>query len=312
MNVPVWVCGVIAAAFVLSAVMIVWLYRRKTKKTLERIVDMLDMAIDGSFTQEVFDESLLSAVEAKLARYLSICALSSKNLLEEEEKIKGLISDISHQTKTPLANILLYSQLLSEYELSQDCAVCVKALSAQAEKLNFLISALVKASRLETGIITVLPKPEAVQKLLDEALEQILPQAEAKGIFIAKENTEEDTDIYACFDLKWTTEAIYNILDNAVKYSESGKKITIRAISYELFCCIEISDQGLGIAEEELSKIFTRFYRSGAVSKQEGVGLGLFLAREIVAAEGGYIKVSSTPGRGSVFAVFLPKTNKKE
>ncbi len=311
MNVPAWFCVVITVVIVSSAVIIVLLYRRKTKKTLKGIADMLDKAIDGSFTQEVFDESLLSAVEAKLARYLSICARTSKNLLEEEGKIKGLISDISHQTKTPLANILLYSQLLGEYELPQDCAVCVNALSAQAEKLNFLISVLVKASRLETGIITVSPEREVVEKLLDEAIKQILPQAEAKDIFIAKENTEENADSYAYFDLKWTTEAIYNILDNAVKYSESGKKITIRTIPYELFCCIEISDQGLGIDKEELSKIFTRFYRSGAVSKQEGVGLGLFLAREIIVAEGGYIKVSSTSGKGSVFAVFLPRTKKE-
>jgi signal transduction histidine kinase len=262
---------------------------------------MLDKAIDGDFVEGVFDESALSAVEAKLARYLSICAVSSKNLLTEKDKIKELISDISHQTKTPIANILLYSQLLSEYSLPEDCTVCVKDLSGQAEKLNFLINALVKTSRLETGIITVSPKKDAVQKLLDEVLEQILPKADVKGISIAAENTE----ISAWFDLKWTTEAVYNIVDNAVKYAERGGNITIKAIPYELFCRIDITDNGIGIAEHEQSKIFTRFYRSGAVSKHEGVGIGLFLAREIVSAEGGYIKVSSELGSGSTFSVFL-------
>ncbi|MEN6347940.1 MAG: HAMP domain-containing sensor histidine kinase, partial [Syntrophomonas sp.] len=213
-----------------------------------------------------------------------------------------LISDISHQTKTPIANILLYSQLLSEHELPEDCTVCVQALSAQAEKLNFLISALVKTSRLETGIITVTPKQEAVQRILNEAREQIMPKANARGISIVM----EDTEIKACFDLKWTTEAIYNIIDNAVKYTESGGSITIKAIPYELFCRIDITDNGIGIREDEQSKIFTRFYRSGAVNDQEGVGIGLFLTREIVAAEGGYIKVSSVPGSGSTFSVFLP------
>lgn len=266
---------------------------------------MLDKAIDGSFVEDVFDESALSALEAKLARYLSICAVSSKNLLTEKDKIKGLISDISHQTKTPIANILLYSQLLSEYELPEDCTVCVKALSAQAEKLNFLISALVKMSRLETGIITVLPKQETVQRLLDEVREQIIPKADAKGISVIM----EDTGINACFDLKWTAEGLYNIVDNAVKYTDSGGSITVKAIPYEMFCRIDITDNGIGIAEDELSKIFTRFYRSGTVSEQEGVGIGLFLAREILATEGGYIKVSSMPGSGSVFSVFLPKPN---
>jgi signal transduction histidine kinase len=287
------------------AAIIISLYRQRTKKTLEKIGDMVDTAIDGSFAEDVFDESALSAVEAKLARYLSICTVSSKNMLSEKDKIKGLISDISHQTKTPIANILLYSQLLSEHELPEDCTICVKALSAQAEKLNFLISALVKMSRLETGIITVSPKQEAVQRLLGEVREQIMPKADTKGISVIM----EDTGIKACFDLKWTTEAVYNIVDNAIKYTGSGGSIIVKAIPYEMFCRIDITDNGIGIADDEQNKIFTRFYRSGAVSKQEGVGIGLFLAREILAAEGGYIKVSSMLGSGSVFSVFLPRTN---
>jgi Signal transduction histidine kinase len=304
MNTLDYICIGIAIVALLAAVIVVISYRQRTKKTLAKISGMLDAAIDDSFVEGVFDESALSAVEAKLARYLSICAVSSKNLLTEKDKIKGLISDISHQTKTPIANILLYSQLLSEHELPVDCMVCVKALSAQAEKLNFLISALVKTSRLETGIITVSPQQEAVQRLLDDARQQIMPKAEAKGISVAV----EDTELSACFDLKWTTEAVYNIIDNAVKYTESGGSITIKAIPYELFCRIDITDNGIGIAEHEQSKIFTRFYRSAAVSNQEGVGIGLFLAREILAAEGGYIKVSSVLGRGSTFSVFLPTT----
>jgi len=302
MNTLDYACIGITIAAVLAAAITIILYRQMTKKTLEKIGDMLDTAIDGSLVEGVFDESALSAVEAKLARYLSMGAVSSKNLLIEKDKIKGLISDISHQTKTPIANILLYSQLLSEHELPEDCTVCVKALSAQAEKLNFLISALVKTSRLETGIITVSPKQEAVQRLLEEAREQIMPKAVTKGILVAM----EDTAISACFDLKWTIEALYNIIDNAVKYTESGGNITIKAIPYEMFCRIDITDNGIGIREDEQSKIFTRFYRSGAVNAQEGVGIGLFLSREILAAEGGYIKVSSVPGSGSTFSVFLP------
>ncbi len=160
-----------------------------------------------------------------------------------------------------------------------------------------------KTSRLETGIITVAPKQEAVQRLLDEAREQIQPRAEAKNISI----TLEAADMSAFFDLKWTAEAIYNILDNAVKYTKSGGSIVVKALSYELFCRIDIIDNGMGIAEHEHSKIFARFYRSADAGNQEGVGIGLFLAREIVAAEGGYLKVSSRRGSGSTFSVFLPK-----
>ncbi|WP_152379475.1 sensor histidine kinase [Paenibacillus brasilensis] len=291
----------IGVAAVCTAVVAIMLYRRSVQRTMKTIENMLDAAINGSFSEDVFDESVLSAIEAKFAKFLSICSVSSEKLLAEKNKINELISDISHQTKTPVANILLYSQLLSEYELPQDTSTCVKALSAQAEKLNFLIHALVKTSRLETGIITVSPRRESVQKLLNAALEQITPKADAKGISVVM----EDTSIHANFDLKWTIEAVYNIMDNAIKYTETGGRMTIKVMAYELFCRIDITDSGIGIAEEEQGKIFTRFYRSPTVNTKEGVGIGLFLAREIIAAAGGYIKVRSHDGCGSTFSIFL-------
>jgi len=299
-----WICvvGIAAVAVVAAAIAAILLYRRKMRRIMDSLDTMLDHAIGGDFSESVFDESLLSAVEAKMARFLSSYAVSSKNLTAEKDKIKSLISDISHQTKTPIANILLYSQLLDEYKLPKDCAVCVKALSAQAEKLDFLIGALVKTSRLETGIITVCPQKGSVQTLLDAAIAQIRSKADAKDITIETETT----DGTAYYDPKWTAEAVYNVLDNAVKYSPRQSIIKISAMSYELFFRIDITDEGIGITEEEQSKIFLRFYRSAAVSGQEGVGIGLFLAREILSNCGGYIKASSKPGQGTTFSMFLP------
>ena len=296
------VIGIAAVAAVAAAISAILLYRGKTRRLMDSLGAMLDSAIDGDFTESAFDESVLSAVEAKMARFLSSCTVSSKNLTAEKDKIKSLISDISHQTKTPIANILLYSQLLGEHELPEDCAVCVKALSAQAEKLDFLIGALVKTSRLESGIITVNPQRGAVQTLLDAVIAQIRSKAEAKEIAIEA----EAMDGVAYYDPKWTAEAVYNVIDNAVKYSPRQSVIKINAIPYELFSRIDVTDEGIGIAEEEQSKIFLRFYRSPAVSGQEGVGIGLFLAREILSNGGGYIKVSSKPGQGATFSIFLP------
>ena len=115
-----------------------------------------------------------------------------------------------------------------------------------------------------------------------------------------------DTDAFAVFDFKWTAEALANIVDNAIKYTEHGT-ITISAVSYEMFARIDISDTGSGIPETEQAKIFARFYRSNSVQKQEGVGIGLYLDRQIISGEGGYIKVASVPGKGSTFSIFLPK-----
>lgn len=140
----------------LAAAAIVWRERRKSRKTMEHIEKMLDAAMDGSFSETTFDESKLSALETKFAHYLSAAETSSRNLAREKDKIKALVADISHQTKTPIANLLLYSELLQEEALPPSTEANVDTLHAQAKKLQFLIDALVKLSRLENGIISLL------------------------------------------------------------------------------------------------------------------------------------------------------------
>ena len=279
----------------------VFVYRRE-RRTLSKLSVMLDKAINGTLTEDAFDETMLSAIEVKTAKFLASCEVSSKNLSDEKNKIKELISDISHQTKTPIANIVLYVQLLCEAELPPDCADKVEILSVQAQKLSFLVETLVKTSRLETGIIAIVPKPGNVQDIINTSVLQVQAKANIKNIRIITEPAEQ----FALFDAKWTAEAIYNILDNAVKYSPDGSTVTVTTISYELFCRIDITDEGIGISEDEQSKVFGRFYRSPAVSEREGVGIGLYLAREIITANGGYIKVDSKLGHGTVFSIFLP------
>lgn len=269
---------------------------------METMGKMLDAAIRGDFLETHFDESVLSAVETKLAHYLAASAVSARNLSAEKEKIKELIGDISHQTKTPLANILLYGQLLGEQELPRAARECVEPLNAQAEKLRFLIDALVKTSRLETGILALHTQRCSVAELVNAAAAQIAPLAREKRIRF----TCGETEAMARFDPKWTAEALYNLLDNAVKYTPEGGEITVETTAYDLFCRITVTDSGIGVPEEEQARIFARFYRSPAVAHQPGVGIGLYLTRQIAAAEGGYIKVASSPGRGAAFSLFLP------
>ncbi|MEN6314212.1 MAG: HAMP domain-containing sensor histidine kinase [Clostridiaceae bacterium] len=297
---------VISLFAVLAGIIAILISRSREKKIICKLSKMLESAIDGSFTETLYNESTLSALETKLNRYLSQCLLSSKNLKHERDKIESLVSDISHQTKTPISNILLYSSLLSEQKnLTADAGNMVRQIYTQSEKLRFLIEALIKASRLETGSISLSPAKNSIPQLVETVLLQIEPKARAKEIIITKDIPE----IAAQFDPRWTSEALYNILDNGVKYTRKGGRISINAVSYELFSRIDITDNGIGIAEEEHSKIFMRFYRSNTVQQEEGVGLGLFLTREIISKQGGYIKVSSKSGQGSTFSVFLPKTN---
>ena len=293
----IWGYGIIAASLLLAADSIFW-YRRRSGRLLENLNRMLDLAMAGNFTEGSFDETMLSALESKLAHYLAASTVSAQNVQAEKEKLKALIGDISHQTKTPISNLLLYTQLLSEQPENRDC---LEALDAQARKLQSLIDALVKTSRLESGVIALHPVPGELQKTIRAALSQIAPKAAAKGIPI----TLEPADAQAIFDPKWTEEAIYNLLDNAVKYTQG--EVCITATENPLFSAVHIRDTGPGIPEEEQAKVFQRFYRGAEHAEEEGVGIGLYLVRQIAQGQGGYVKVRSQVGVGSTFSLYLPR-----
>ncbi len=263
---------------------------------------MLTDAMEGTFRESTFDESMLSALETRFAHYLSASVVSAQNVTEEKDRIKTLISDISHQTKTPIANLLLYTELLQEEGLSPEARAYTLALHAQAEKLRFLIDALVKLSRLENGIIALHPEHCPLSPVLQQAEQQFANRAAEKGLVL----TVNPTDDTACFDPKWTAEALCNLVDNAIKYTQRGG-VTISVTPYEMFVRVDVADTGMGIPEEEQSKIFSRFYRSGPDPRQEGVGIGLYLAREILRTQKDYPKVASQVGKGSVFSMFLSR-----
>jgi signal transduction histidine kinase len=284
----------------------VWNIHR-VKKTMRQLDEMLDAAINDLVDEHTCDESQLSRLEVKLNRFLVSSKISHRNIETEKERIKSFISDISHQTKTPIANILLYIQLLQEQpDLPESCRSLAEQIGGQTEKLDFLIQSLIKTSRLENGIVQVAPRQNSILRIVEAALQEYGQKAQKKRITV---DSSVSRELVAQFDPKWTAEVLYNILDNAIKYTPVGGKITISAAEYEMFCRIDITDTGPGISEEEQARIFGRFYRSPSVCQQEGVGIGLFLAREIIAAQGGYIKVTSSLEKGSTFSVFLPKSN---
>ena len=283
------------------------------RKTLDRIEGMLDDAIAGKFQESDYDETQLSRVESKWKHYLELSGLLKENLEREKENVKGLVSDISHQTKTPMANIRLYAELLRENLESdgdshkgQQGLKLLDEISRQTEKLDFLIQSLTKMSRLESNIVEVRPRRQRVSGLISAVIRDAAPKAEQKGIEIMN---AYDGDGYADYDMKWTKEALGNVLDNAVKYSRPGGRVRISVTEYGLYTAVSVKDNGIGVREEDTAKIFGRFYRAKEVQQEDGVGLGLYLTREILRKENGYIKVKSVPGEGAEFVLFLQKGN---
>lgn len=266
---------------------------------------MIDEAMDGHFEESHYDETELSKLEVKWKRFLSMSKLSKQKIEKEQAEIKELVSDISHQVKTPLSNILLYSQMLHEYTEDPMIKELTAEIEKQSEKLEFLLQSLVKLSRLETGILNLTIKKYDLIPLLYEVIEQCLEKAKKKEILIEVKKPAKKS--FAVFDRKWTVEAIVNIVDNAIKYSEDRKKIEISIKEYELFVCICIKDEGIGISKEELPKIFQRFYRGSNVRNEEGVGIGLFLTRQIIEKQGGYLRVNSNLSKGTNFFIYFRK-----
>lgn len=274
----------------------------RARKVMARLEEMLGEAMTGDFTEKEFSENRISRIESKFYNYINSSAVSAVAVKNERDKIKTLISDISHQTKTPIANLLLHGELLAESELNSEQRDSCGAMLRETEKLRFLIDALVKLSRLENGILSLNPAMDSVGELMRSVYEEMRDKAELKGLSLEL----EASDARAFFDRKWTAEALTNIVDNAVKYTERGS-VSLSAVEYEMFVCVKVKDTGAGIAEADIPKIFARFSRLEEAHQKEGVGIGLYLAREIIAGEGGYIKVASVPGNGSEFSVFLRK-----
>lgn len=297
----IWLIITVLTAFIVSGAFWYVVFYKREKRLLSKLQEMIDTAKGGELNRTEISKEKYSALENSLKQYLDESLLAGENRQKQKDMIQSLISDIAHQTLTPVSNLKLYGQILSEG--SEENREAVDTILEQTEKLEFLIESLVKLSRLESGIISVCPKMIKISDLMKQVKNQYIEKSKEKNIDI----TISDTDFEAMYDLKWTAEAVGNIVDNAIKYTPQGGRVDITVQEYSFFVRIDIKDTGIGIDEEEIPKIFTRFYRSFSVADQEGVGIGLYLAREIIRVQKGYIKVISKPGEGSVFSVFLPR-----
>ena len=247
----------------------------------------------------------LQALEEKV-REKDAYILDLKEAAEkEEENTKALITNISHQLKTPLAGLKLMQELCEEEPDEQELREYFRRSGESVTKLTELTEELMQLSKLENHMIRLHPKQQNLKKLTVGAVDEIILKAIQKKMEIQV----DEGDSFQCHcDEKWTREALVNILDNAVKYSSEKSCITIRIFRMHSYGLIEIEDEGIGIKPEEYHKIFGRFYRGKGkeVESQEGAGVGLYLTRKIIEEQGGTVSVKASPKGGSIFRVTLP------
>ena len=282
---------------------------RQLKKDIFEYQDWLEQSLtDLAWGRELtknqtLKDTLKGKTEDKLLRLSHIWQQKNEDAGKEQKKIKELISDISHQTKTPVANIKLYMEMLKSETDPEKLQEFLENIQSQTEKLDFLMESMIKMSRLETGIIEIKQEKNNLFSTLGNAVSAIVPKAEQKEITLSVDCKE---NVSVSHDTKWTEEAIFNLLDNGVKYTKTGGSISISVTPQEIYTKISIKDTGKGIAKERQAQIFTRFYREPEVHDQEGIGVGLYLARKIITLQKGYIEVRSQVDKGSEFLIYLP------
>ena len=283
-----------------------FLHNRYNDDLLEQITLLIESLVEQQ-ERQIFSEAedtLTARLQHQLLKLRNILTAQNQMLAQEKEQIKTLISDISHQIKTPIAAANTFAELLSDGELSaEERTEYITTLQMSLGKLTFLTNSLIKMSRLESGIISLKPEKNSLNEIVLQAVKTVYAKAKEKGILIT---FECDQAFEAVLDFNWTAEAISNVIDNAVKYTPQGGFVRLQITEYPSFLRLDISDSGVGIPEEEQAKIFGRFYRGKQSVGTDGVGIGLYLTREIINKQNGYMKVSSDEN-GSTFSMFLPK-----
>ena len=308
----VWYVLLFGIFVLLCAICFMVLVRRKLVMFSDAFCSLMDDMLSGNMQPKqtvkesyFYEESLFYKIEYRLNRLYEAMQENKNSIARERADLQELISDISHQVKTPIANLKMINSTLLENEVPmQKQKEFLTAQTSQLDKLDFLMQAMIKTSRLETGVISLEKKSQPLYDTLAAALGGIFLNAEKKQINVQVDCPE---NLVVSHDRKWTGEALFNILDNAVKYTPEGGQIRVSVESLEMYVKIDIADTGIGISEQHHGTIFKRFYREDVVHDVEGIGIGLYLAREIVTLQGGYIRVISEVGKGSTFSVFLPR-----
>ena len=303
---------IVASGVLLILCALVWMFlltiafgKRLSVFTRE-LCRAMDQMISGSGepVRAADSETLFARISYRLSRLYGIMQENRRKVDEERQELQMLVSDISHQVKTPVSNLKMVTDtLLSKSVTEEERREFLQGIRNQTNKLEFLFQALVKTSRLETGAIRLEKKDGLLIDTLAIACSGIVYAAEKKNISVTVDCPE---DLRLSHDSKWTAEALFNLLDNAVKYTPAGGAIRISAEQWEMYVKLNVSDTGKGIPESNQAAIFRRFYREEEVHGEQGVGIGLYLTREIVTRQGGYIKVASEPGQGSEFSIMLP------
>ena len=220
----------------------------------------IDSMISGNEEPMLLEEqeTQFARISHRLSRLYQIMQENRRRVDEERRELQTLVSDISHQVKTPVSNLKMATDTLLEKPMAEAERIdFIRGIRSQTDKLDFLFQALVKTSRLETGVIQLDKKLGRLFDTVAQAMSGIVYAAEKKEIAVSVDCPE---DLTVFHDSKWTSEALFNLLDNAVKYTPAGGKIAVSVVLWEMYVEVKVTDTGKGISESNQAPIFRRFY----------------------------------------------------
>lgn len=284
---------------------------RRINRTMRTVNDTVQSLLEEtpavSFCTN--EDTLLGKFQTQILKVHDILKSYEEREKELRVGLSELIGDLVHQMNTPITNIRMYSEFLEQDSLEEaERERFLRNILLQVDKLSWLGEGFSKASRLETGVMQLQQVVQPVFPVLLRAIDQISLKAESKGMSVRLRGKQ---DIRAYCDSRWTEEAFFNLLDNGVKYGERGTSVEVSVEQYDLYIRISVSSRGSLLQASEYNKIFQRFYRGREAAGKPGVGLGLYLVRQITSRQGGYVKVKSDKNTGNTFSVYLLRGKSK-
>lgn len=299
------ICAVLCLALGIILIIIFTVVTKQRYKNLNDLNDYLSLVCKGIYDMNIDDntEGELSILKNNLYKVITLLQSQNEYLKNDKLYLADSIADISHQLKTPLTSMMMMCELLENEENPDKRQEFVSVINNQLSKMKWLITNILKISKLDADATEFKRDEVSISKVLDDSLKPFALTAELKNIAI--QNGANDFVFNG--DENWTAEAVSNIVKNCLEHTNDGGKITIASDSTNLYNKLTISDNGCGIAEEDLPHIFERFYH-GKNSSKDSVGIGLALAKTVFEKENASVTVESEQGRGSVFEIRFYKS----
>nr|WP_113920777.1 HAMP domain-containing sensor histidine kinase [Alkalibaculum bacchi] len=303
------VSGIIMFIFSSSLIFCTILFTSKRYKQIAKLSRYLRCIRNGEHSLDIRDneEGELSILKNEIYKFTLMLSKQGEFLKKDKERLAEAISDISHQLKTPLTSIIVMTDLLSQHNLKPEKRMeFTKKIEVQLERMEWLLTSLLKLSKIDAGAVTFKTDKVLVSELIEKAMNPLLIPIELKQQDLVIEGDQRASFIG---DFNWTIEAIINITKNCIEHTQNQGTISIFFEENPLYTEIKISDSGRGISREDLPRIFKRFYK-GKNANEGSVGIGLAMAKSIIDNQNGHISVKSKENQGTQFSVKFYKKRK--